>query len=277
MNEKLKEYLDAKKTLVECALDAGLPLERDEPSRVHAAMRYATLRGGKRIRPIFALAVAEMADLPAERVLRPACAIELVHAASLILDDLPCMDNAESRRGAASTHVAFGEATSLLAVMGLLALAFEFASEAGVAKILSEAMGTRGLVLGQEMDLAQTGCVCDSLKIIEDVHHYKAGALFLACVKIPVVLAEMAREDADALETYARNVGFAFQIADDLMDARSGSEDLGKNTFVSLMGREEAERKAGALVDEAIEALRRFGDKAEPLRALAAYVTTRAE
>ncbi len=277
MDRMLRDYLRTRKALVDRALDEGLPRDGDAPEQIHAAMRYATLNGGKRIRPIIALAVGELGGCPPECVLRPACSVELVHTASLILDDLPCMDDAELRRGLPCTHIQYGEATSLLAVMGLVALAFEFAGNDGTTKILSEAMGTRGLVLGQHMDLVQTGCACNSMDIVEDVHRYKAGALFLASVQIPAGIAGLGPDQTAALESYARNIGFAFQITDDLMDARRGSEDAGKSTLVTLLGHSEAEVKARTLVDEAIEDLRCFGEKAEPLRALAAYVTARNE
>jgi len=288
MNRMLIDYLRTRKALVDEALEARLPREDVEPKHVHAAMRYAALSNGKRLRPILSLAVGELGGCPVERVLGSACALELMHTASLILDDLPCMDNARSRRDLPCTHVSFGEATALLAVMGLVALSFDLvsadadasvrsASSEPVIRILAEAMGTRGLVLGQHIDLAQTGCACDSMDLLEEVHRYKAGALFLACVLIPAHLAGMGADQVKALETYARSIGFAFQITDDLLDARRGSEDLGKSTFVTLLGREAAERKARVLVQDAIEAIRLFGDKAEPLRALATHVTARKE
>jgi geranylgeranyl diphosphate synthase type II len=274
----LADYLRVRKALVDEALESGLPREDVPPEQVHAAMRHATLSNGKRLRPILSLAVAELAGYDPKRMLGPACAIELVHTASLILDDLPCMDDAETRRGRPCTHLQYGEATALLAVMGLLSLAFDFAaSDAGAVRILAEAMGTQGLVLGQHIDLEQTGHACASLEVLEEVHRCKAGALFLACVQIPAHIAGMSAAESASLETYARNVGFAFQITDDLLDARRGSEDLGKGTLLTLLGRDAAVRKAHALVRDAIEALRIFGDNAEPLRALAAYVTARSE
>jgi len=288
MDAMLAEYLRTRKALVDEFIDAGLPREDIPPAQVHAAMRHATMSNGKRLRPILALAVADLAGYDLKRMLGPACALELIHTASLILDDLPCMDDAEMRRGIACTHRVYGEATSLLAVMGLLSLAFDFAAADAEAlgrassvertvRILAEAMGTRGLVLGQHIDLEQTGRVCESLEVLEEVHRCKAGALFLACVQVPAHIAGMGGVESAALETYARNIGFAFQIADDLLDARRGSEDLGKGTLVTFLGHDAAAQRAHALVQEAIEALGIFGEKAEPLRALAAYVTARTE
>lgn len=284
----LADYLRTRKILVDEFLDAGLPREDVPPTQVHAAMRHAAMSNGKRLRPILALAVAELAGYDPKPMLGPACALELIHTASLILDDLPCMDDAETRRGIPCTHRAYGEATSLLAVMGLLALAFDMAATGAEAlgrassvertiRILSEAMGTRGLVLGQHIDLEQTGRACESLEVLEEVHRCKAGALFLACVQVPAHIAGMSAAESAALETYARNIGFAFQIADDLLDAHRGSEDLGKGTLVTFLGYDAAAERAHALVREASEALNIFGEKADALRALAAYVTARTE
>jgi geranylgeranyl pyrophosphate synthase len=285
MHDSLKDYLRTRKTLVDAALDARLPHKDTDPRQVHTAMRYATLSNGKRLRPVLSLAVSDLAGSPPECVMGSSCAIELIHTASLILDDLPCMDNAPSRRGLPATHVQFGEATALLAVTGLVALAFDLVTAdieasgdkipaAPAVRLLARAVGTQGLVRGQHMDLVQTGREC-SVELLEEGHRCKAGALFLACVQIPAYILGMTPEEGSALESYARNIGLAFQIADDLLDARGGSEDLGKSTFVTLFGRDAAEQKARALVQGAIDALRPFENRAERLQALATYVTAR--
>jgi geranylgeranyl pyrophosphate synthase len=283
----LAAYLKARKALVDAALDARLPRAEIEPRQVHAAMRYAVLGGGKRLRPILAMAVAEMAGHPPEQVLGSACAIEFVHAASLILDDLPCMDNATVRRNKPCTHVAFGEATALLAVMGLLALAFDQVAsdaaslgspaDAGAATHkLAAVIGTAGLVRGQHSDLDLTGRAA-SLDAIERVQDLKAGSLFLASVRIPAALVGMPEREIACLEVYASSIGLAFQITDDLLDARAESEDAGKGTFVTHLGVGGAQRKAEQLVEMAVQALTGFGARGAPLRMLADYVRTRTQ
>jgi len=283
----LAAYLSARKALVDAALDARLPRAEIEPRQVHAAMRYAVLGRGKRLRPILAMAVAEMAGHPPERVLGSACAIEFVHAASLILDDLPCMDNATIRRNKPCTHVAFGEATALLAVMGLLALAFDQAASDGASfgspvdadsaiHKLAAIIGTAGLVRGQHSDLELTGRAA-SLDAIQRVHNLKAGSLFLAAVRIPAALLGMPEREIACLDAYASSIGLAFQVTDDLLDARAESEDAGKSTFVTHLGVDGARRKAEQLVATAIQAVAGFGECGAPLRLLADYVRTRTQ
>ena len=275
----LARYLAERKALVDAALDARLPSAQEDPRQVHEAMRYAVLGGGKRLRPILAIAVCEVAGAPAEAVLDAACAIELVHAASLILDDLPAMDDAPTRRGQPATHVRFGQATALLAVMGLLAAAFDLVARQGACGAvgrLAHAIGTAGLTGGQHDDLRFSGQPA-ALDQVERAHHRKAGALFVASVRIPAELLGLDPPDAAALESYARDVGLAFQIADDLRDARAGSEDTGKNTLVSHLGPDGARQRLDELVAGAQEAIAGLGDRADPLRRLADYVAARGD
>ena len=290
--DALVQYIRPRKALVDEALDLHLPAADAEPQQVHAAMRHAVLAGGKRLRPILAIAVSEVAGAAPDHVLRSACALECVHAASLILDDLPCMDNAVARRGLPCTHVQYGEATALLSVMGLIALAFDLvASDAAqqhapnAVRQLAAAIGTAGLVRGQHGDLRATGPGIPSLTSVEAAHRHKTGALFLAAVQIPASLVGMADADALALETYARNIGLAFQIADDVRDStvrdstvrNIASEDADKCTFVTHLGVEGARDKTGELLADALRALDGFGPRAEPLRLLAHYVRTLAQ
>jgi geranylgeranyl pyrophosphate synthase len=281
----LKSYLIERKTLVDAALDVRMPSADAEPTAVHAAMRYAVLGAGKRLRPIFSMAVAELAGAAPESVLDAACAVELTHSASLILDDLPCMDNAAQRRGMPCVHTQYGEATALLAAMALLSTAFDWvarnarslgASECAVEAVplLSRAIGAEGLVYGQHLDLIHTGALM-SLEQLETVHHLKAGALFLAALRLPAQLLGMESDAVTALERFGGNVGLAFQITDDLLDEREPGEDAGKSTFTTHLGRDGAQRKVDTLIEEAVNALERFGALGEPLRQLAVYVRAR--
>lgn len=270
-------YLTERRAQVDAALAACLPSECHEPKTVHAAMRYAISGGGKRLRPILSLAVGDLMGVLPERAMPGACAVELVHTASLILDDLPCMDNAPDRRGKPCVHIAFGEATALLSVMGLVALAFDLAARAGepgVSRVLAHAMGTSGLVAGQQADLALTGQGMP-IDAIEQMHSRKSGALFVAAVSAPAILAHADESDTEAVCAYARNLGLAFQITDDLLDAGAGYEDAGKNTFVSQLGAGGARNRVGELTVAATAALERWGVRAEPLRMMAGYVGAR--
>jgi geranylgeranyl diphosphate synthase type II len=277
-------YLSQRKLLVERALEERLPSAEAEPRHIHAAMRYAALRGGKRLRPMLVLEVGAMADGEPERFLDAACALEFVHTASLVLDDLPSMDNAALRRGEPTTHTVYGEATAVLASMGFVAMAFELVARnaealghperaAGAVRVLAEAIGPAGIIHGQHVDL---GLVSDraSLERLEDIYGRKAGALFVAAVGIPAYLAGMGAEEKDALHRYAMNVGLTLQITDDLLDVRDAA-DRDKTTFATHLGVEGARHKAGELACEAAAALEVFGERAEPLRRLAEYLQTR--
>ncbi len=270
-------YLEARRVLIDKALDQVLPPVTRAPQSVHAAMRHAVLGSGKRLRPILSMATSELVELPLERAMPCACAVELIHNASLILDDLPCMDNATERRGNPCVHVAFGEATALLAVMGLIAKAYELSARAGnsdVMACLAAAMGTSGLVAGQHADLALTGNGI-SIDAIEEAHQGKSAALFVAATQAPALLAGMESAGLEALESYARNLGLAFQITDDLLDAMNGLEDVGKDTFVSQLGAEGARNRVEQLVASALGALDRWGARADALRMMADYVGAR--
>lgn len=281
----LAAYLSERKRWVDSALEACLPAATDAPGPIHEAMRYAVLRGGKRLRPILTLATTELTGTPPKALLHAACAIECVHAASLILDDLPCMDDAASRRNYPATHKAYGEATALLASMGLLALAFELAARNASAldheaacvaatQVLANAIGSRGLVYGQHLDLHFTGGK-PTLAELECVHHHKAGALFLASLELPARLLDMPEERVQALRQYGEHVGIAFQITDDLHDETAGTEDAGKSTFTTHLGRDGAKAQVHARIQTGIDALACFDARAEPLRQLAQHVLTR--
>ncbi|GMU93023.1 MAG: geranylgeranyl pyrophosphate synthase [Candidatus Hydrogenedentota bacterium] len=278
------EYLAERKLAVEHALNDRLPSADVEPRPVHAAMRYAALGGGKRLRPIVAMAVAEAGGVDGERVLDAACAIEFVHTASLILDDLPSMDNAKSRRDRPCTHAIHGEATAILASLGLIASAFELVTrnaetmldKEGVAEVvcdLAGAIGTRGLIQGQHVDLTLHGAA--TLDDLEHIYRQKAAALFLAAVTIPARLVSMREPEGRALRKFAVDLGVAFQITDDLIDAHPDTDHGQKATFATFLGERGARDKAIQLIDEAISALDILGERGVPLRTIAEYVSKR--
>ncbi|MCP4645953.1 MAG: polyprenyl synthetase family protein [bacterium] len=283
--DSLMSYLQSRKGLIDNALDACLPSVDQEPREVHAAMRHAALSGGKRLRPLLCLAVAELGGTSPESVVNSACAIELIHAASLVLDDLPAMDDAVERRGKPSVHRAYGEATAILASMALIALAYDLvATEAqqigdeskvsGAVGLLSGAIGTSGLVQGQYVDLKFSGETA-SLDEVEAAYQHKAAALFLLAVDVPAVLVDLAEETTAALRSYALNLGLAFQITDDLIDSDISPEDASKTTVATHLGSGGARDRAGSLIDQAVNALEPIGTAADTLRAFAEYVRTR--
>lgn len=269
-----------------------LPAEAERPEEVHRALRYSALGAGKRVRPVLALAVAELLGAPeSDAALDIACAVELVHASSLVLDDLPSMDDAQLRRGRPTVHRAFGEDVAILAAFALLNRAFALVAEAGsrlaprryapaeMVHHLAEAVGTKGLIGGQALDLRSTPGEMD-LERLEYIHSHKTGALFLAAAELGAMAADARRRDLEAVGRYAKNLGLAFQIEDDLLDAlatpaetgKDAKQDLGKTTFVDLLGVDGARALADELLAFAIDSLTPFGARAEPLRALAEQV-----
>jgi geranylgeranyl pyrophosphate synthase len=277
---------------VERRLPELLPPADERPEEVHRALGYAATGGGKRVRPVLALATAEMLGAaPEGAVVDVACAVELVHAASLVLDDLPAMDGAQLRRGRPAVHRAFGEDVAILAAFALLNRAFALVAEAAsrlplrrhapadLIHQLAEAVGTRGLIGGQALDLRSTPEEVD-LERLEYIHSHKTGALFLAAAELGAMAADARRRDLDAVARYAKNLGLAFQIEDDLLDAlaspaetgKDAKQDLGKATFVGLLGVDGARALADELLAFAIASLTPFGAKADPLRALAEQV-----
>ncbi|HEY6553204.1 MAG TPA: polyprenyl synthetase family protein [Vicinamibacteria bacterium] len=262
-------------------------------SRVQAAIEDSLMAPGKRLRPILALMVAEVLRGNPESVLPAAGAIEMVHTASLILDDLPCMDDATTRRGRPTCHVAHGEATAVLAAFALQNRAFEILGEgwpggpdasvrAGLTRDLALAIGLDGMIAGQATDLEMTDVLID-FQTLEFIHSRKTGALFTASAELGAAAARASASERAAVSAYAKNLGLAFQVVDDLIDATGASKDAGKDvgkdvrkaTFVSFSGVEGASELAQELVGASIDALRGFGTKAEPLRDLARYVVTR--
>ncbi len=284
---------------VEARLPEILPPAAERPAVVHEAMRYALLSPGKRLRPVLTLTVAELLGGGLSRgrgecTLDLACAVEMVHAASLVLDDLPCMDDAHLRRGRATTHREFGEDMALLAAFGLLNQAFATVAENGpklklrryttedMVHHLAQAVGTRGLIGGQALDLRGDLAAMD-LEQLEYIHSHKTGALFIAAGELGAMAADARRRDLELISRYAKNLGLAFQISDDLLDVTGSVEETGKDadqdrdkvTFVKLLGVEGARTLTTELLGFAVDSLEPLGPRAEPLRVLADYVRTR--
>lgn len=273
---------------VDAALADLLPAPTVAPVDVHEAMRYTLLAPSKRVRATVALLAADLRGREA-RATGMALAVELAHAASLILDDLPCMDNAPLRRGRPSCHVAYGESTALLASFGLLSLAYQVLStqyEPGLAArlsaLLAETVGSRGLIAGQADDLAaDKGSI--TFERLEQIHRLKTGVLFGAAATGGALAADAPPAQVAAVSAYAKNLGLAFQIVDDLLDVEGVPEetgkltrtDLKKTTFVSFSGTAGARLLARELCEAARRALDPFGRQADRLRELAAFVAER--
>lgn len=292
----LKERLRVYQTCVENALNYWLPAEEVQPSHLHKAMRYAVLGDGKRIRPVLVYATGEAFSVDLQALDSPACAVELIHAYSLIHDDLPAMDNDDLRRGRPTCHRAFDEATAILAGDALQALAFQIlANSPGIRVnaeqrlkmigILALASGSRGMAGGQAIDLAAVGKKLNIAEL-ENMHIHKTGALIRASVELGALSAS--NVDADTFEKvshYAKCIGLAFQIQDDILDVESDTETLGKPqgsdmqrnkpTYPELLGLEGARKAARELHGEALESLVSFDHKADPLRWIAGYIVER--
>ena len=287
-----KGYLAKAKATVEEALDQSLLPER--PESLREAMRYSLLAGGKRLRPILCLAACELAGGDAAQAMPTAVALEMIHTMSLIHDDLPAMDDDDLRRGRPTNHKVYGEAVAILAGDALLTRAFEMVALRSqgvpperllnVVGELSLVAGAPGLVGGQVVDLESEGQDVD-LETLEYIHLHKTGALLSACVITGAMIGGADDALIKALRTYARGIGLAFQIIDDILDITASSEVLGKTagkdlvadktTYPKLLGLEESRKRAADLVREAKEILNPWADKAQPLLALADYITSR--
>ena len=276
------------------ALDHFLPAADTEPKRLHEAMRYAVLNGGKRVRAILAYTAGAAVGATDGWLDRPAAAVELIHAYSLVHDDLPAMDDDDLRRGQSSCHKAFDEATALLAGDALQTLAFYVLSgETSAAasrtlemiETLGHASGSAGMAGGQAIDLAAVGNTLD-LAQLENMHIHKTGALIRASVRLGALANPGVDEAAlESLDRYARCVGLAFQIRDDILDVEGDPATLGKQpgadearnkpTYPALLGLERAKKMASDLHEEALAGLQGFAPDADPLRWISAYIVTR--
>jgi farnesyl diphosphate synthase len=292
----LAALMPAWQARVEQALERRLPDADLHPVRLHQAMRYAVLGGGKRIRPILVYATGTALGLGLETLDGPACALELIHAYSLIHDDLPAMDDDDLRRGRPTCHRAFDEATAILAGDALQALAFHLLSEDSalnappatrlrMMSTLAQAAGPRGMVGGQAIDLDAVGRRL-TLAELEDMHLHKTGALIRAAVRLAALCSPAADEGIlECLDRYARCVGLAFQIRDDILDVEGETATLGKQrgadlarnkpTYPSLLGLDEAKQRALHLHNEALASLSGFDDRADPLRQISHYIVAR--
>ncbi len=278
---------------VETALGRLLPAADALPPRLHAAMRYAVLDGGKRVRPLLAFAAGSLAGAPEERIEIAACAVEMIHAYSLVHDDMPCMDDDVLRRGKPTVHVEYDQATALLVGDALQSMAFQLITEhalcddparqLGMAKLLAVASGSRGMAGGQAIDLASVGKSL-TLPELENMHIHKTGALIRAAVLLGARCGAPLADEA-RLDHYAKCVGLAFQVVDDVLDCEAPTATLGKTagkdaaagkpTYVSLLGMARAKEFAEELRLEAHQALAGFGNAAARLAQLADFIVLR--
>ncbi|CAH0241566.1 Farnesyl diphosphate synthase [Pseudomonas sp. Bi70] len=281
---------------VDTALEPLFTAPRAELERLYAAMRYSVFNGGKRVRPLLAYAACEALGGSAQQADGAACAVELIHAYSLVHDDLPAMDDDDLRRGQPTTHIAFDDATAILAGDGLQSLAFAVLASPehnpqsaeirlSMFQALAHAAGPAGMVGGQAIDLGSVGQQLQQ-PALETMHRHKTGALIEASVRLGALASGRADEQTlAALSTYARAVGLAFQVQDDILDVESDTATLGKTqgkdqandkpTYPALLGLASAKAYALELRDQALHALQPFGEAAEPLRELARYIVER--
>jgi geranylgeranyl diphosphate synthase type II len=294
MTFDLKTYLRDRQQRVEAALDASVPT--GYPETVYEAMRYSLLAGGKRLRPILCLATGELLGGTEPMAMPTACALEMIHTMSLIHDDLPAMDNDDYRRGQLTNHKVYGEDVAILAGDALLTYAFEYVATQTrdvpaerilrVIADLGKAVGAKGLVGGQIVDLASEGATDVSLETLNYIHTHKTGALLRVSVTSGAVLAGADEAQVETLSQYANNIGLAFQIIDDILDITATSEELGKSagkdlaaqkvTYPSIWGLEESKQQAQTLVATAkAGVLDSFGTAAQPLVALADFIVDR--
>ena len=292
---ELDIYLAERRQRIEVALTALFPLDPEHPHRLTEAIRYSLLGGGKRLRPVLALAACEAVGGDAGAVMPVACALEMIHTYSLVHDDLPCMDDDALRRGRPTAHVAFGEGLAVLAGDALLTEAFSQLARAAegarhprrmlqAAREIADAAGARGMVGGQAADLAAEGETAD-LALVEFIHVRKTGALLLASVRAGGLVGGASAAQLRALTRYGECLGLAFQIADDILDVTATAETMGKatgkdaahgkQTLVAQLGLDGARARLNQTVSEALSALRTFGPKADGLRATVRYFASR--
>ncbi len=294
ISDALSGQIAAAAGALEAVLDDLLPSPAGPAARLYEAMRYGTLDGGKRLRPFLVLAGARMYDVPEAQALRVGAAVEMIHAYSLIHDDLPAMDDDDLRRGRPSCHVAYDEATAILAGDALLTLAFEVLAEpethadAGVrcdlVRRLAAAGGGLGMVGGQMIDLVAEHSGADS-ELISQLERMKTGALISFSCEAGAILGQAGGDGCDTLRAYGYDLGLAFQVTDDLLDVVGDEANVGKKvgkdaaagkaTFVSALGVDGARREARALIERAVERLSGFGSEAEAFRQMGYFVLER--
>jgi len=291
----LKIYLAAQRQKVNTALEATL-VKNDTSPRILKAMHYSLMAGGKRLRPILCLAAAEAVGGDSENAIPAACALEMLHTYSLIHDDLPAMDDDELRRGKPTCHVAFDEATAILAGDGLLTLAFEIMAKAAsisadsvrpwlkVIQLISTGIGYQGMIEGQMRDIASENTKLTRTDL-EAMHTLKTGVLIEASICAGAILGGGMSEQIEQLKIYARHIGLAFQVTDDILNVEGDPKLLGKavgtdmerhkNTYPALSGLAASKTFSHELIDKALQAIKSFDNKAEPLRDIARYIIAR--
>lgn len=293
-----RAWMEGVQTRTEAALERFLPAADQVPAKLHEAMRYTVLGGGKRVRPLLAFAAGELFGAKdgknADAVARAACAVEMIHAYSLVHDDMPCMDDDALRRGKPTVHVAYDEATALLVGDALQAQAFDVLAGSGevaparlvtMLRLLAEAAGSAGMCGGQAIDLDSVGLAL-TLEELERMHQLKTGAMLRVSVLLGALAGrELDARELDALKEYSRAIGLAFQVVDDVLDATEDSATLGKTagkdaaankpTYVTILGLEPSKALAEQLRRQAHEALAPFGEQAQRLRELADLIVQR--
>ncbi len=292
----IEKYLEEKRQLVDRYLEAHLPPVGTSPAVLQEAIRYSLLAGGKRIRPILTIAVAEAIGSPPASLLPVACAFEFIHTYSLIHDDLPAMDNDDFRRGKPTNHKVYGDGMAILAGDGLQTMAFEWCSRADLVndiepyvqvQIIAElaiGSGNQGMVGGQVLDIQAENQQVE-LAELQNIHAHKTGKLIRASVRAGALLSGASLTQFEQLTGYAEDIGLAFQIADDVLNVTGTREELGKDantdaergkqTYPSFYGLEGAKKLAQECADRAIGRLSSFDDKADPLRGIAQYIVSR--
>ncbi|MBU4344244.1 MAG: polyprenyl synthetase family protein [Proteobacteria bacterium] len=291
----LNSYLVSKSNYINKSLDEILH-DRLSSSRIVSAMKYSLMAGGKRIRPVLCIAAAEAVGGKADEVLPAACAIEMIHTYSLIHDDLPAIDNDDFRRGKPTCHVAFDEATAILAGDALLTLAFQILSSVelknenyaskwlSVVNAISRAAGYQEMIEGQMRDIASEGVVL-TLNELEEMHSLKTGAIIEASIYCGATIGNGGIEQMKQLGIYAKNIGLAFQVADDILNVEGDPDIMGKavgtdknrkkSTYPSIVGINKSRKFAEKLAGNALQALDGFDNRSDPLRAIAGYIVER--
>jgi geranylgeranyl diphosphate synthase type II len=292
----IKQYLEHKRQDVDRFLESVMPSESAPPANLHKAMRYSLFAGGKRVRPILTIAAYESLGGASPSILPLASSLELIHTYSLIHDDLPAMDNDDYRRGKLTNHKVFGEAMAILAGDALLTMAFDIISrpdlvdgldprsQVRIIQELAAGAGNVGMVGGQVADIEAEGKDID-LATLEGMHRWKTGKLIRASVRIGGIAGGASPDQLDRLTAYAEDIGLAFQIADDVLNVTGTREELGKDantdasrgkkTYPAFFGVDGSRKLAEERVTSAIRHLQDFDGKADPLRELARYITTR--